>query len=190
MTLASGKPIPTTPGFDGAYPLPLAPDGQSVEVSTSGGAIAALVEGEYLATAPVLVDGAASPLQVDQRGNLRSAAYTSARETTAGATTAVASSALEKSHVLLAAPGRVYFVSGYNSDNVDTFLLLFDAAALPANGTAPSRSPLRLPKQSTGYRSWDIGSEFSVGCVVALSSTADTLTLVTSDVGYFDAEVK
>jgi hypothetical protein len=98
------------------------------------------------------------------------------------------SSALEASHVLSAAPCKVRSVKAINTGVTTAYLMLFDAAALPADGTAPSRCPIPIAAGDVNGDTWEGSTAFATGCVAALSSTVATLT-VTGAVGWFDAEV-
>lgn len=104
--------------------------------------------------------------------------------------TTVASSVLEKSHVVSAAACTLVEIFGCNTGVDDLWLLAFNATSLPAADTAPSVSAVPVPAGSANGREWLRGKRFSTGCVVALSSTPEKLTLVGSNVGWFDAEVQ
>ena len=103
--------------------------------------------------------------------------------------THVGSSALEKSHVISTAACRMRSVKAMNSGGADLWLHVFDAAALPSNGTAPDRTPIPVPAGDVNGDTWEGGTALASGCVAALSSTLATLTLVGSNVGWFDAEI-
>jgi hypothetical protein len=104
--------------------------------------------------------------------------------------THVGSAALEKSHVISTAPCAVRYVKALNSGAGAAWLHVFDLAALPSNGTAPDRTPIPVAAGSVNGDTWgDRGTPFAVGCVVALSSTLDTLTLIAGSEAWFDAEV-
>lgn len=103
--------------------------------------------------------------------------------------TNVHSSALEKSHVIAAAPCTLRKIVATNTGVADAWLLLFDLVALPANGTIPDRDPIPVPAGSPqGWESIQ-GTSFAVGCVAALSSTMGTLTLIGAAEALFNAEV-
>jgi len=88
-------------------------------------------------------------------------------------------SPLVNSQVVKATPGTLRDITvRASSAGGARFLQLFNAAALPANGTVPRLSS--LPVAAGAVASWDFGTDglvFSVGIIAALSSTAGTLTL-------------
>lgn len=118
---------------------------------------------------------------------LPSGAATSALQSAAPLTN-IHSPALEASHVLSATPCKVRSVKAINTGAAPLYLMLFDAAALPANGTAPSRVPIPIAAGDVNGDTWEGSTAFATGCVAALSSTVATLT-VAGAVGWFDAEV-
>lgn len=72
---------------------------------------------------------------------------------------------------------KLYSVTGYNSNASAQYILLFDLAALPANGTIPL---LALQAVGKNAFSWDFGPEgmsMAAGVVVANSSNDTSLTL-------------
>jgi hypothetical protein len=103
--------------------------------------------------------------------------------------THVGSSALEKRHIVSNAACTLRSAKAINSGMADLYLFVIDAAALPGDGATPSRIPIPVPAGSVNGDVWQGGTALSNGCVLALSSTLATLTLVASDVGWFDAEI-
>ncbi len=101
----------------------------------------------------------------------------------------VGSSALEKSHVIKATPGTLRSVKALNTSGATLYLHVFDLTALPANGTAPDRTPIPIAAGDVNGDSWPGGTTMAIGCVAALSSTIATLTLASTSCGWFDAEV-
>lgn len=82
------------------------------------------------------------------------------------------------SRVVVAAAAAYHIALGFNDSNNLQYWQLFDAAALPVNGTVPMFSVPVLPKQGTF--SLDLRATpraFSTGIVWAASTTPDTLTL-------------
>lgn len=75
----------------------------------------------------------------------------------------------------------VYTISAYNSSATDLYLHVFDATAVPANGTVPTLSPVLIPAGKTG--GWDFnvaGCKFANGVAVASSTTDRTTTNATA----------
>ena len=97
------------------------------------------------------------------------------------------SGVLAKSAVLCSQKAVVKRVSVDNTGGSAAYLMLFDAAALPANGAEPaferSVATVSLGEISFG----EAGENFTSGLVAALSSTPAVLTLVGTDVGWFQA---
>lgn len=85
-----------------------------------------------------------------------------------------------------AAAGHLKRVDALNTDVATRYLMIFDAAAAVANGDVPVWAPLPIP--AGGFGSLSFGDQDLVvtntGIVVALSTTAATLTLV-GNVGIF-----
>jgi len=96
-----------------------------------------------------------------------------------------------KSGVVIAqGPVRVWGVSGYNSAAVPVWVMLFDAVAVPANGSAPDVL-IYVPAQSGfawGTDAKTLGSGFAKGLCWAESSTAPALTLSASADIYLRAD--
>ncbi len=76
-----------------------------------------------------------------------------------------------------------------NNTATDLWLYVLDAAAVPIDGTVPSRIPIPVPAGSVNGDVWPGGTTLTTGCVLALSSTLATLTLVSTANGWFDAEI-
>lgn len=103
--------------------------------------------------------------------------------------TRVGSAALEASHIISASACTLRSAKAYNSSGGTLYLQVFNAASLPANGTAPARTPIPVLAGDVNGDAWEGGTRLSTGCVLALSSTIATLT-VAGAVGWFDAEVR
>lgn len=103
--------------------------------------------------------------------------------------THVGSTPAERYRVLSVAPCTLRRVKVLNGTGGDLWLHLFDATALPVDGAVPDRVPIPVKAAEVGGDEWRIGSPFGIGCVAALSSTRDTLTLVSASQGWFDAEL-
>ena len=106
-----------------------------------------------------------------------------------GPHTGASSAALEKSLVVMSAPGTLYRALVTNTDTSDNYLFVLNAASLPANGAlpAPGTVPILVPAGTSNGDEFPGGLTMSTGCVLALSTTVASLTLVGSDVGLFSA---
>jgi len=60
------------------------------------------------------------------------------------------------------------------------YMMLFNATSLPVNGTAPAWRGL-VPPSGEMSENWPDGLDFATGIVVALSETADTLTVAPAE---------
>ncbi len=89
---------------------------------------------------------------------------------------------------LLVSKGPCHLVQFHvaNISGADLFFQLFDTHILPPNGTRPKRSWKLLTDQT--YE-WDAphGRYCGNGCILALSSTFSTLTLLAAEGAIFDA---
>ncbi len=101
----------------------------------------------------------------------------------------VGSGALEKSHVASAVPCTLRSAKALNNSGSDLWLFVLDAAALPGDGATPSRIPIPVPSGQVNGDTWQGGTALATGCVLALSSTLATLTLVATTDGWFDVEI-
>lgn len=85
----------------------------------------------------------------------------------------------EASRVAKAASGTLRDVYAGNVSGALGYLMLFDAAALPANGTVPLLAAVPIANTQEGW--YDFGTDgigFTTGMVVAMSTTQLTLTVV------------
>ncbi len=85
-----------------------------------------------------------------------------------------------------ASAGRLKRVDALNTDVATRYLMIFDSDEAVANGDAPAWTPLPIPAGGFGSMAFDDQELLATndGIVVALSTTAATLTL-TGDVGIF-----
>ena len=89
--------------------------------------------------------------------------------------------------VVKAGPGKLFSFAYYNATGSKTYLLLFDATAIPADGTVPTYPPIPVLNDQNASDDYpDLGLEFVNGIVIVQSSTPTTLTRVTTG-GYFGA---
>ena len=110
-------------------------------------------------------------------------------KTNSGPHSGVSSSTAEKSHVILAAPGVLYRALATNTGVADAYLFILDATSLPADGAlpAPGTVPILVSAGTSNGDEVRSGLTMATGCVLALSSTVASLTLVGSNVGLFSA---
>lgn len=85
-------------------------------------------------------------------------------------------------------PCKLRSIKAQNSTGADYWLMLFDATSLPADSTAWDRLPIPVAAGDVNGDAWEGGTVFANGCVAALSSTSDTLTLIDTNNARFDAE--
>jgi hypothetical protein len=102
----------------------------------------------------------------------------------------VVSAAAEGSHVLKASPGALLSVYAYNSGAAG-FLMVFNATALPSNGTV---TPIEcVPIGSSSYVSLNFAPRppewYSTGIVAAISTTG-CFTLTAGSGAFFHAFVQ
>jgi hypothetical protein len=81
-----------------------------------------------------------------------------------------------------------------NTTNNDLYLMLFDAAALPSNGTAPKWRILVRKRTQVTYAFENLddkyhvgGLKFETGLVLAMSTSLDTLQVTTDNAAYLQA---
>lgn len=117
------------------------------------------------------------------------AAAVSALDADSGPHTGASSAALGKSLVVMSAPGTLYRALATNTGGSDAYLFVLDATSLPVDGALPAAgtAPILVPAGSVNGDEYPSGLTMSVGCVLALSTTVASLTLVGSDVGLFSA---
>ena len=81
------------------------------------------------------------------------------------------------SKVVCVLPSFLYRISGFNDSATDSWLMLFDAKAVPANGTAP-KEQYQIFADSPYILVFGKPLTFSSGIVAVTSSTKDTLTII------------
>ena len=95
------------------------------------------------------------------------------------------SAAFETNRVVKKTQGKLYGASIYNQNAAARFVLLFDATALPANGTAALATyPIAAAAAGAGALGLyfgSVGRAFEQGIVIALSTSAGTLTVAGAD---------
>lgn len=101
----------------------------------------------------------------------------------------VRSAALAASYVASETACVVRRTTVTNTSGGTLYLHVFDAIALPADTAVPLTSPITVAAGTNNGNDWrPEGVKFTNGCVLALSSTLDTLTIVGSSVGRFFVE--
>ena len=107
----------------------------------------------------------------------------------AGPHVGVSSASAEKSHVIMAATGTLYRALVTNTGVADAYLFVLDATSLPANGALPAAGtvPILVAAGTSNGDEFSGGLTMATGCVLALSSTVASLTLIGSNVGLFSA---
>ncbi len=97
------------------------------------------------------------------------------------------SGTLAKSAVLCVEKKMVKRVAADNTGAAISYLMLFDAIVLPADGTVPAFERAIPIGQAGELTFGEAGESFQTGLVAALSSTPAVLTLVATAVGWFHA---
>ena len=96
-------------------------------------------------------------------------------------------SAHSKSHLIIHdRPCRLFSTSFKNQSGGTLYYMLFDAVTLPGNGTHPSGIAAEVAAGGVSFFDYPTGRPFKNGCIVAASSTDDTLTLA-GDTSDFEA---
>jgi hypothetical protein len=90
-------------------------------------------------------------------------------------------SALVSSLVFATGRRRLFGLQGVNNNAAATFVHIFDATALPANGAAPRVIIRAAGSDNFSAYFGSVGRWFDQGIVIANSSTLATLTLSTAD---------
>ncbi len=98
----------------------------------------------------------------------------------------VSSGGLVASTVLKTGKARLHWVFPYNNNGSARYVMVFDAAALPVNGSAPL---WMYPLTATSAPAKELafppeGLLCTAGIVIALSTTPTTLTIAAADLLY------
>ena len=92
------------------------------------------------------------------------------------------------SMVVKSGSGKLYGFSVFNSKNATQYILLFDAATVPADGDTSLVIAFPVATLTTLLVSYGTpGRAFNVGCVLVNSSTANSKTVGSADC-WFDAQ--
>jgi len=89
--------------------------------------------------------------------------------------------------VVKSGPGTIYGASIYSNKASAQFILLFDAATLPAEGTIPAAVFTVAATGNLGLYWGSVGRSFSQGLVLCNSSTDNSKTIALADC-WFDAQ--
>lgn len=92
-------------------------------------------------------------------------------------------STVAASGVIRVAPGTLLDINGFNNSAAVRFFMLFDAVAVPGNGTAAVTVVIRVPPTSNFSITLANGQgrQFATGIAWATSSTLATLTLAAAE---------
>ena len=92
----------------------------------------------------------------------------------------------ENSKVVSANNAIFYSASLSNKGGTNLYLMVFDAASLPANGTVPTMPPLLVGGTDTrSISNLPLPDKFTNGIVVAASTTQENLTVDTNSNSFF-----
>lgn len=121
------------------------------------------------------------PIHCDDDGNLYFAAGVTVVVTPPGpgsgaAPSNYASAAKEKSAVIAVVPAILFSLTVLNTTSADVYLHLFNGVAVPASGAVPVDFAVIPATWHGGQDYGNLGREFSVGLVAAISSTAAAFT--------------
>tara|TARA_S200002703_G_scaffold46359_1_gene40217 strand:+ start:107 stop:487 length:381 start_codon:yes stop_codon:yes gene_type:complete len=96
------------------------------------------------------------------------------------------STAWENSRVVSDNNAILYSASLSNKGATNLYLMVFDAASLPANGTVPTMPPLLVGQTDTrSISNLPLPDKFTNGIVVAASTTQENLTVDTNSNSFF-----
>ena len=96
------------------------------------------------------------------------------------------STSWENSKVVSANNAILYSAALSNKGGPNLYLMVFDAASLPSNGTVPSMPPLLVGGTDTrSISNLPLPDKFSTGIVVAASTTQENLTVDTNSNSFF-----
>ena len=107
----------------------------------------------------------------------------------AGADETVTTDGAKKSLVVSAEAARLFSASFWNTSAADKYLMFFDAAAVPADGSKPKLICL-CPTKFAASMDFIDGRRFSTGIVVVVSTTEPTLTISATDDGLMDVNFR
>lgn len=201
VALSPNSPLPTGSNTIGAVTAPgaaalatAALQGTTFDLDTGAGTqnVAGVSLRKSGAGGSAELGTSSDPVRVDPTGTTR-------QPVDHGATyTAVSSTALEGSHVLKTSAGTLFTVTVWidaGAAKAVYYLQLFNATALPVDGTAVTfRAPIPIDHQNGSYEILTVdegqgGIPFSTGMVAAVSTTAFTLTAAGA-VAAFNASVE
>ena len=151
----------------------------------SGSASNPVIQGQYTLVAPVLATGEQSPIRIGNDAILL--------VTVAGGTVVVTepnpltytSAGDARDGLILAGAGELREIKCCNTNAATRYLQLFDAIALPANGTTPAWTASTIVTLTEVKEVWNPKVRFGTGIYWAISTTRATLTVA----GATDANV-
>ena len=141
------------------------------------------IRGKHQAAPNTLSDGEESPVLVDDTGRLEvttaSGGVVVVSFDPPSSYNSITTGTLLDSDVVNAAPGTILDVNGFNASAGVRFFQLFDAVAVPGNGTTPDTIPIQIPAGvhfSITFADGQ-GQSFATGISWASSTTQLDLTL-------------
>lgn len=169
---------PSTWGGESATWLPL-PEGTN-RMSWVDQVFKWLGYGQYNSTPPVLTEGQVGPFQTDVNGNLKvNLAVGTVTAGEAAAASVAQTTAPASSGIVKASAGSLVEIVGWNESPDDRYLILRQAATVPADATATTTTAFRIIKVAGGAAfsySPPRPLVFSTGIVWVCSSTRATVT--------------
>lgn len=129
--------------------------------------------GQISSAPPVLTGNGFAHIQINANGAL----LVSTSPAPSSPTSAYDSAALATGDVIKAAAGNLIRIFGFNNSGSTRYFQLFDAAAVPADGTVPDWLPIQVPTLQPFAMDLGAGLGFSLGISWASSSTLATKTI-------------
>jgi hypothetical protein len=173
-------------GIVGQFQFP-APDNQTCTITGNGQASVIFVDFPVLPNAGLINIGNTVNAQIVGPNPLPVSLPATPLQVQGPTNSNASSVAYEASHIIKAAPGKLFGLTIYNSKATAQFIQLHDAAALPIDTAIPV---VLIYAQATSSVSFDLGifgRNFTNGIVVCNSSTGPTKTIGAADL-FIDAQ--
>lgn len=144
-----------------------------------------LSHARHNATPPTLADGEARELQLASDGSLK---VSLSDVSTVTPHTWVDTGGHVSQLLIKATPGTLFEFSGTNEGDDKIWIMVFDAASLPVNGSTPT---LQGGVEAGSTFAWEYanGRVFTTGIYAVASSTSSTLTYASSAEIFGNAEI-